>query len=258
MRRLTQAARQRDEAGEPLPVVFPTLAKMDASFRRAQSHLVAGAPGAGKSVLARTLAVRAQVPALYFSPDGDEYTVLTSIASMVSGDSISLITARCPGPVDVLTEYPQVYDSDSYLRFDFTPAPSISDIRDEVAAFEESWGEFPQLIVIDSLRNIFSEADEYTAMRQSMESLTILARETGACVVALHHLTGAWETDAGPPPLGAIEGKVSKFPSLVLTLYRGAYSDVGVAVVKNRFGPADFAGKHHAFFETDLSRARLI
>jgi hypothetical protein len=81
-----------------------------------------------------------------------------------------------------------------------------------------------------------------------------LAAECGAAVLVLHHLTGEYESSDRPAPLGALIGKVSKPATLVLTLFRGDYGDVGVCVVKNRFGKADPRGYMRVYLETNLER----
>jgi hypothetical protein len=76
-------------------------------------------------------------------------------------------------------------------------------------------------------------------------------------VVVLHHLTGSYDDGQSIPPLSALEGKVSKLPSMVLNLFNGNRGDIGVAVVKNRFGAANPAGKLYVFLDTDLERVQI-
>ena len=253
MKSLRSSLREAEGMGEPLPPVWQEFVQLGVEFRRGSLCLVAAAPGIGKSLVANTLAVRARTPSLYFSADTDAYTVSTRIGAMLLGDTINNMESRLSE--DVVAARLASLD---YLRWCFDPSVDIDRIVDDVRAFDMLYGEPPHLIVIDNLSNMFSpEPNPYLAHRFNMEALNILAKETGACVVVLHHLTGEYESGDRPPPMGSIEGKIAKLPGLVLTMFRGKYGDIGVCVCKNRFGPAEPGGGLRCYLKADLERVRI-
>ena len=253
MRSLVSSLIDDDGAGIPIPTVFAGLSELGVEFRRGMLCLIAAAPGVGKSLLGVTLAVRAGVPTLYHSADTDAYTTSTRIGALLTGHTI--------GEIEAMIKDQSLRDKLSTLeqiRWSFNASMDISEIVENVKAFDVQFGAPPELIVIDNLSNMFSEeANPYLAHRHNMEALNILARETGACVLVLHHLVGEYESGDVPPPQSSIEGKVAKLPGLVLTLFRGKYGDMGVCVVKNRFGPADPGGRMRCYLPSDFQRVKI-
>lgn len=253
---LSNALAQVSTAGEPLPAIWPEFVQNGVSFRQGNLVVIAAGPGGNKSVLAMNLVVRAGVPALYISADTDQFTTGLRAAALMSGDPLPRVEAAMKTPAG--QKYRDMIDQISrHVQWSFDGSPSIDDIRDEVEAFAYVYGCFPQLIVVDNLMNVFSEEEDHTAMRHNIEALNILARESGACVVVLHHLVGEYESGDNAPGLSALMGKVGKMPSLVLTLFRGNFGDLGVCVVKNRFGPADPRGHMRMYLNTDLERVKI-
>lgn len=252
---LSSALSRASQAGEPLPSVWPELVQEGVEFRRGQLVVIAAGPGGNKSVFAVNLAVRAHVPALYISADTDHATTGVRVASLLSGDPTPAVEAGMKG--DQAEKYERMIESLDYIRWAFETSPTVEDIRDDVEAFAHVYGCYPELVIVDNLINVYSDEEDNTALRHSIEALNILARESGACVVVLHHLTGAYESGDSPPNLGALIGKVGKMPSLVLTMFRGEYGDLGICIVKNRFGPADPRGFMRCYIRTDQQRMRI-
>ena len=251
MRSLVSSLRDDLGAGQPLPVVWKDLMQQGVEFRRGMLCLIAAAPGVGKSLLGNTIAIRAHVPTLYFSADTDAYTTSTRLTAMLTGQTINE-SERSLDKMQV-----RLGDID-WIRWNFNPSVDIAEIVEDVRAFDMQFGSPPDLIIIDNLSNMFSaEANPYLAHRFNMEALNILARESGACVLVLHHLVGEWESGDRPPPQSSIEGKVAKLPGLVLTLWNGKFGDIGVAICKNRFGPADAGGRMRVFLSADKERVRI-
>ncbi|MEU1881936.1 DnaB-like helicase C-terminal domain-containing protein [Streptosporangium sp. NPDC020072] len=235
-----QRAREYDsDSGTPIPTVFDRLAVAGAEFRFGQLHLIASAPGVGKSVLALTLAVWAGVPALYFSADSDAATQYARAASIVTGDPVVMV-------MDALkrketSKYDAALNRTRHVRFVFDSSPSLNDLNDHVMAYAWAFGRFPRLVVVDNVSNVFNELEGFAGLEDTMDWLHQLARKTSACVVGLHHVTGDYESGDTVVPLSGLRGKISKLPVLILTLNRafGAVQDVlNIAVVKNRAGQA--------------------
>ena len=123
----------------------------------------------------------------------------------------------------------------------FESSPTLEDIAEEVKAFEELWGQSPELIIVDNLMDVATDGgEEFASMRAIMKELKYLARATNAAVLVLHHTS---EGVVGTPcqPRSALQGKVAQLPALILTLGLVGTS-LACAVVKNRYGKADANG----------------
>lgn len=253
MRSLTGALRVSENIGEPLPVVFTELMQMGVDFRRGQVVLVASAPGVGKSIVANVLALRARVPCLYLSADTDAFTVATRVGAHMTKRTVTEVE-----PDLETADLKEKFSRLDWIRWSFDSTMDIDDIILQVEAFNVMYGEPPWLIVVDNLSSMTSdEGNPYLAHRFNVEMLNNLARETGACVLVLHHLTGFYEKGSIPPDLGALEGKVAKLPSVVLGLFNGQQNDLGVTICKNRSGPAQADGSLRVYVRADKARVQI-
>ena len=261
MQSLSQTARGTGGRGEPLPDVWPTLAasRYGARIRRSQVTMLAGEPGCGKTVMAVLLSLMARVPTLYVCPDTDPDTMAARFGSAVTGDRVvdvesALRAGTGQRYVDALAALP-------LLRVSFQPSPSLSDIADEMAAYDEIYGEYPHLLVVDSLYDVDVEGeDEFTAMRVALKQFRVMARQANAAILVLHHTNednnvSKDEPMFMPPPRRKITGKVSKSPDLILTLAYDEDRDLlRVAVVKNRAGRSDKNARDPLAWFADLYR----
>ena len=262
MQSLAQTARGTSGRGEPLPDVWPTLAssKFTVHIRRSQVTMIAGEPGAGKTVMGVVLAVAANVPTLYFCADTDPDTMAARFGSAVTGDQTAAVEwALRNGAgeryVTALAELP-------LLRVSFQPSPSLNDIADEMAAYEEVYGEYPHLLVVDSLYDVDVDSeDEFAAMRSALKQFRVMARQANTAIVVLHHtnednnLPNKDEPLFLPPPRRKLTGKVSKTPDLILTVACDEDQQIfRVAVVKNRSGRSDKHARDPLAWFADLSR----
>lgn len=252
---LARALSMPSNAGQPLPQIWPQFVQQGVELRQGQLAVLASGPGGGKSLMAMNVAVFSKVPALYFSADTDHYTTSLRVASLLSGDRLPQVEHGMAN--GQRQHYSNLLNRVDNVRWVFEPAPTIEDIAEHVDVFAHVFGEYPQLIVIDNLGNIYSSEDDNTALKHSVESLNVIAKESGACVLILHHLVGEYESGDRPPPLSALIGKVGKVPSLVLTMFRGDFGDIGVCVVKNRFGPADPRGNSRVYLHADMEKAKV-
>ena|SRR5687768_11108316 len=250
-----QQAREFDSsAGIPLPTVFDNLKRGTVEFRAGQLHLVAAAPGVGKSVLALTLAVRAGVPTLYFSADSDAATQYARAAAMVTGDPLHAVNKALEQKNT--GKYDTALNVARHVRFVFDSAPSLDEVNDHVMAYAAAFGQWPRLVIVDNVSNVFAEAEGFQGLEETMDWLHQLGRKTGACIVGLHHVTGEYEAGDVIVPLSGLRGKISKLPVLVLTMNRifGDESHINIAVVKNRAGMAAANGSYGIPLSIDLSR----
>lgn len=255
----------RGDSGQVLPEI-PELATLYQSrfkvkFRRGQAVMIAGMPNDGKSAFALFIAERWDVPGIYFSADMEEHTAMVRLASMKSGDSAEQVegSLRAGGALS----YAEDLDS-SKIHFCFDANPSLQTIEDEIAAFVEMYDEYPAWIVVDNLMDVVMEGEsEYSAMKQLILELKSVARDTGACLIMLHHMS---ESGVGrdapvsgfPPALKAVMGKVNQTAAMVLSVAKDDTEDIfRVAVVKHRNGPRDRSAKEYLEYRAELDRCRF-
>ncbi len=247
------------EAGEPLPEVFPKLGAASLHFRRGQFHLVAAAPGVGKSLLAMTLALGIKLPAFYFSADSDAFTMYVRTAARQTRWTTEEVEDQVRiGNTQLIDA--EVEKASRHIRWSFDTNPDFDTIEQELLAYCVTYGCWPALIVVDNVSNAETDSGEgQVALESICEYLHSLARTTGACVVGLHHVTGIYDDGMSPVPLSGLRGKISKIPEVVLTLFRNPTQpgSMGVCVVKNRGGKADPSGATVVFLQCELERMML-
>lgn len=252
-----QRARARARRGAPLPNPFRRLAHEGAEFRRGQLHLIAAGPGVGKSALSLTLAVRSGASTLYFSADSDAATQYERAAAMLSGREVHEI-AKMVEAGD--TRYLDAKLAGlRRIRWCFDSAPTLDLIEAHIKSWAHVYGTYPELVVVDNVGDVVPDSDEsgHIAREGVMSYLADMARQTGACVLALHHLTGEYDDGSRPPPLSALKDKISKKPSLVLNLFRPEEGKIGVVIAKNRNGRPDAAGQYRVTLNADLARMQI-
>ena len=240
MRTLARAVGNTDIGGEPLPTVFKTFEVNKVVIRRSEISMIAGTPGAGKSTLALAIALRAKVPTLYISADTNAHTMAMRLLSMIINKPQSEAERLLIDNVEQSRKV--INDSSGHIFWSFESAPTLSDLDQEVEAFEELWGCAPTLIVIDNLMDIANDGgEEFAAMRSTIKELKYLARDTNAAVLLLHHTK---ESYAGSPcqPRSSLQGMVAQLPALICTVGSDAPGFIAVAPVKNRYGKADPSG----------------
>lgn len=268
MQTLSLALKGSEAVGTSLPPVFPSLEKMGAKFRRGQLSLIAGGPGTGKSAVATFLAVNmaygefgeTPVPTLYFSADTDKRTLGNRITASVSHETVdnveTLLEKKHKGLMQILE------DNTSHIWFNWNNGPSLDNIQDEVEAFAHATGDWPHLIVIDNLKNIWvdnpGEGGEHVRYDRVLDFLHELAGYTNAHIMVLHHVTGFYEDGDKPIPLSGILGKVTKPFRLIVTLYRPSEEQIGLSIVKNSTGKMDQTGKLAVYLNIDLARQQFM
>lgn len=241
MQSLNLVLSNRGEEGDPLPTVFTLLEELKIRFRRGQLSLIAAAPGGGKSSLVGHLAVHMHVPTLYFSADCDALTIASNILAgtmdITLDEADYLIGEEDPDAAEAFST------ATDHIWWNFKSQPTLEDIQTEVLAYAYVFGEYPQLIVLDNLINVNEPGEEYRRYNDIMPWLADLARQTGAHIMILHHVTGEYQNGDRPIPRTGIKHKISEHPRLVLTLYRPEEGVLGIRVVKNTRGPSDTKGE---------------
>jgi hypothetical protein len=266
---LNRARHIQRDSGKPLKTVWHKLQAASVEFRRGSFNVIASAPGIGKSAVALTLAVQSDATCQYHSADSGWSTQYARAGAMLTGTPVSEIQTLLNVKDPALVKYDGILqEALSRIRFDLDAGPSLDRIEDTSKLWLEIHGRWPQLIVLDNLSNAIDDAggDGHVALENISAFLHEWARITNACIVALHHVTGEWESGDKPVPLGGLRGKVSKLPEVVLTLFNASSEldtalgpqKLGVAVVKNRNGRANPAGKMVVELDMDLNRMLIV
>lgn len=212
-----------------------------------------------------TLALKSRVPCLYFSADSDSFTQLTRSIAIEADTTL----ARAGESVlnDDLTDKMEHVIGEVMIRFDYSASPSLSDIESRMMSYEEVFGLYPELVVIDNITNVRTETsnddDPFAGLEALLDYLHDLARGTEACVVCLHHVTGPYNNGNIPVPLAGIKGQIARVPEVVLTLFRTfrdgfAADSLHVCPVKNRGGKADPTAGTYVDLEFTGDRMRIL
>ncbi|MGH7239564.1 MAG: AAA family ATPase [Candidatus Saccharimonadales bacterium] len=242
---------------EPLPAPYPIFDRDDVrvAFRRGSASLIAGTPGSFKTALALNMASKwadRGIRSLYYSADGDESSILKRLAGITTGDDMKEVEWR----IEMNKAHYAKWMHDRYhkkLEFEYAKM-SWDNFVFHTVSYEQVYGGFPDLIIIDNLIDFASNVYAFGEMQQIISAADQLAKKTQAHVMILHHARlvtpdkGLDNVIAGnPPPDNEIQGRMTQFPTLALTL--GVVgTQVRWAAVKNRTGPQyRDASVHHRF-----------
>ncbi len=258
MLNLLQAVHSTNSSAKPLPDVWEGLRRQGMRFRQSQLCLIAGQPNSGKSLMALVYALKTGVPTLYFSADTDPITQMFRTVAGLTG----LPQQQVETYLDADSHYfdPLLAERGSHIKWVFDPSPDIDSIELEILAYGEVYGMAPALIVIDNLMNCVSvTGEEWSGIRAIMSELHHVARKTGACVLALTHMSEAGTGDPKmPAPRRAILGKASQLPSMILSIAMNPeYGEFRVAAVKNRFGEHSADASNFVTLGIDPSRVQI-
>ena len=258
MQSLGLALRKRGDQGEPLPSPFDSFRSVRISFKRSQMTVIAAAPGGGKTALTIWMILRmlyddeVGVPTLYMCADTDMLTVATTalagIMEIPMDEAEKLIGQEDPEAMSLLEEF------SSHIWFCFQRGPNLEDIGLELEAFAMVHGEYPHLVIIDTLRSIAEPGEDIHRYAKIMPALAEMAGHIQAHVLALHHVTGKYTNGNIPIPRDGVEYKLDKEAANVLTLYRPDPEFLAVRVVKNRSGPFMSDGTYGVDLPWDPSR----
>lgn len=235
-------ARER-VGGEPLPAPFKSWESQGIRFRRSSVTMLAGIPGSFKTMIALNAVVNMGVPTLYFSTDSSMETIRGRLLAIASGEPTDQTEDWSDTQAARAERLLQQYD---FIRWDFAPDPSLDDVWLSTYAYHEVRGCWPQQIVVDIASDIGHDTgDEWSSLRDLMRQAKVLARETGAHVLLVHHASDSERTKRPCPRRSDIHGKVAAIPELIITCGTVTSGDLHVACVKNRHAKADKDAENH-------------
>ena len=237
-----------------MPAVWDALEQKGTQLRRGQLCLICAGPGTGKSAFVLAYALKSRVPTFYLSCDSDSFTQLSRSVSILSGwpmekSARAVRNANLGDVADELDDIP--------IRFNYKASPNLDIIEESLEAYNALYEDYPALIIVDNITNVRTDSgdadDPFSGLEALMDYLHEMARETGSCVIGLHHVTGPHNDGDKPIPLSGIKGQIGRVPELIMTLHR-VPSEFGpdslnVSTVKNRGGKADPSGQDFASLE---------
>ncbi|MBB5123204.1 hypothetical protein AF335_33135 [Streptomyces eurocidicus] len=261
---LSQSIAMKGAAGEPLSSPFKKLSKMGAEFRRGEMSILAAGAGTGKSAAALNLAIQSNVPTLYFSADSTAATQLSRATAILTGHDAREIKRKLhAGEFD---EYRDVLAERWWQRFNYSARPTPAELELHLKAYKAVFGTHPHLVVVDNLTNVDAggsgTAEEFTFGLEGLcDYLNEMARETYAHVLATHHVVGEYADGLKPVPQSGLKGKISRVPSLILTIHKEIDGMGGrtlhISPVKNREDFEDSSGETYASYAFDTRNVRL-
>ncbi|MEU7643374.1 AAA family ATPase [Streptomyces huasconensis] len=240
------------ESGRELPRIdaFESLYNLGCRPRHGEVIMIAGRSGTQKSGLALYWVAQMNLPTLYFSADMSAFTASSRLASMMTGDTTTMVEAGMAAGGRYRQEY---LDALAHLNLTFSFGSPITwrAVDEELEAYVELWDEHPAVIVIDNLMDVENAESDYTEQMAVMSGLTELARATGATVIVLHHASDkSWEAKSdpwAPPSRDQVKGGLSEKPELSLSVALDPTSlEFRIAVIKQRMGPSDPTAKRYA------------
>jgi hypothetical protein len=236
---------------EPLPPAFASWEAQSMRFRRASVSMLFGESGSHKTRIVLNALVNMKVPTLAFSTDSDQDTVasrLLAIATRTPTDTTEQWLRTDPEQCE---RHLKAFD---FLAWDFMPDPSMDDVWLSAYAYTEVNGRWPDQIVVDIASDIGHDTgDEWGSLRDLLRQSKVLARETGAHVLLVHHASDSSATKKPCPRKGDMHGKVSAIPELIISCGLTDAGQLHVAAVKNRHAKADKNADNHFPMQLDAA-----
>lgn len=248
MHRLSRLVKTGTVGQEPLPSPFASWTERGMRIRRSSVHLWAGPSGSYKTMAVLNAIMNMRTDTLMFSTDSDSTTIASRMLAVITKTPIDSTEEwlRPTSPhleraCELLAEY-------DFVRWDFAPNPTLDDVWNGTYAYATVEGTWPQQIVIDIASDVghtFGNADEWGILKDLMRQGKVLARETGAAVHLIHHVSDAWRptTERPVPSRGDVLGKVSAIPVLMVNFAPGENGEIRASCVKNRFAQCDPSGR---------------
>lgn len=251
MKLLHRAVLQAGSDAPSVPNMFPSLAMQQVSIRRGEVSMIAGQPASGKSTLALAIALRSKVSTLYFSADSHQHTQAMRTIAMLTDCDQSVVEQA----MEDRHWAAEMLGQANFIRWNFDSSPSIQTIERELEAHVELTSRAPELCIVDNLTDVLVDGDEWGGMRNFLKDLKFMAREYDTAMLVLHHATESIFVPQGTcPPRSSLQGKVAATPALVLTVAADESGFLGVAPVKNRYGPSNPSGSNPTWFRYDPAR----
>jgi hypothetical protein len=230
---------------EPLPPAFASWARQGIRFRRASVSMLAGVPGSHKTRIMLNAVTNMKIPTFVFSTDSDADTVMSRLLALNTRTPTETTEQWLRQDPERVKRVLKAYD-DLGFGWCFKPDPSIEDVWEELNAYHEAEGRWPEQIVVDIASDVSHDTgDEWGSLRDLLRESKIIARETGAHLLLVHHAADSEKTKKPCPRRSDIHGKVNQIPEVIVTCGVTNTGDLHVACVKNRHARADINADNH-------------
>jgi hypothetical protein len=241
---LSRSVKRGAVGKEPLPPAFASWESRAIRFRRASVSMLLGQSGSHKTRIVLNAMLNMKVPTLAFSTDSDQDTVASRLLAITTGTPTEATEQWLRTEPDKCAAHLAQLD---YLKWDFRPDPTMDDVWLGTYAYHEVEGRWPEQIVVDIASDVGHDAggDEWGNLRDLLRQSKVLARETGAHVLLVHHASDSERTKRPCPRKGDMQGKVSALPEVIITCGLTMTGDLHVACVKNRHAKADADANNH-------------
>lgn len=250
----TQSSWEEEEA-RPLPIPWTKLSKVMRP-KGGNAGVIIAAPGVGKTTLLLNWAAKADIPTLYLSADTAPQDITAQLGSLSTGHERKKVEERLMASPTWRREYGQaVYRAYPNLVLDFSPRPTMRDIRYKALALTELWGVTPRFIVMDTASDVaMSDMGNNAEWQRVWLQAKQIARELNAVFFFAHHVkTGPARSGRTAPEMSDGLWGSDQFAEFVLGLWTPRAGQVGLMVRKNRTGPKDVP----VSLEANLSRADI-
>jgi hypothetical protein len=215
--------------------------------------MLAGIPGSNKTQITLNAVANMAVPTLMFSTDSSLETVRARLLSIATGEKTEATESWAYGQPERAEQALQRFD---FLAMDFRPDPDLDHIWLSAYAFHEREGIWPSQIVVDIASDIGHDTgDEWGSLRDLMRQSKVLARDTNAHVLLVHHASDSDRTKKPCPRRSDIHGKIAAIPELILTCGLDIQGRLNVACVKNRHAKASADADDYFPMELHAERA---
>lgn len=262
MNRLSRLVKKGAVGLEPLPPPFASWEAQRIRIRRSSVHVWAGPSASFKTMTIMNAIMNMKVPTIYFSTDSDDSTMASRMLGIVTGTAVEECEAWLNPNSSHLKRASELLAPHDYIRWDFSAGVTLDDIWNGAYAYATTEGIWPDQIVVDVASDIFlgGQKDEWSMLKELLRQLKLIARETGAAVHLVHHVSDAWRpTQERPVPSKAdVLGKISIAPVVMMNFAPGSRDgEIYAACVKNRFAKCDPSGRNYIRMHVDPATARV-
>lgn len=243
MKTIARALQAGHTVGDRIDLPWPHLNR-DLSIHTKELVLVAGAPGAGKSVFALNVAMSMEEPVLYIAQDSVP-SVLARVAALALGVEISWIfdALRIPSKKEeIMNDLADAYPN----LFIHSGSVTVEGIEARLEALTEVLGKAPQMVIIDNLIDMQvpgSHHQELGFYAMVLPELKQISHRHNTCIVALHHVTRPEGLGTTPLKMTHLLFSGERDAEHVLGIFHGPEKDrMLVQILKQRDGAADPEG----------------
>jgi hypothetical protein len=213
--------------------------------------LIAGAPGAGKSIFTLAWLLGIDRPTRLVSLDTDPLTQASRLVANLTGRTTSEVLSRKGEWAAWLEQRPG-----SLLLTDRPPTPP--QIGEILEADTMAWGEAPAYIAIDDVEKMRLGARGFTEWVGAYVEMHQQAKRHGSVVLGIHHMRAGDSRDYTLPPRRSdLQYAPDYEPEIVLGIWRPRPTLMRVSILKNRMGEDNPNGHLYCELRVDMSRCYI-